>query len=393
MFFSFDKNIQNFNAYTSTTLEVIKVSGGISSVISSYISNTGSLVTSGSGSYPNIPPITQTYLGNNITGNVQLNVGDELIFKVYVKFSVSCSLLTDNTTASVTFTPTVKDISYIKIDLKPQLVFGGLITYSSLLPKMKCNEFLKDMSVRFGIILKVDDETKTITLTNLTAITNNIPNAIDLSDKLDESEIPSQQFSLDSYAQNNNFKHAEDKSILSTPNGTDYNMVINNTSLETEKDLYKSPFAPSVNVSFNGFTTTYINLYDVNTGNFDNDVKPRICYSKQLLGNQFKFTDGTTTSGYFNITVIWFIDDTVPETSMGFGISLIPKNSKPLIDILQNLRLVKANFNLNIIDIKTLDPLIPIYIKQFQSYFILAQINQFNYTKPNLTEVELIKLN
>jgi hypothetical protein len=78
---------------------------------------------------------------------------------------------------------------------------------------------------------------------------------------------------------------------------------------------------------------------------------------------------------------------------MGFGTNLITKNSQYLITTLQDLRLVKANFNLKIIDIKDFDFFTPIYIEQYQAYFFVSSINQFNYTRPDLTEVELIKLN
>lgn len=399
MNFVFSQNVLSYNISFSTNLLVFKTSGGVTTLVNSLISaqyddgfgNHIYVVTTGV--YPSIPNVPQTFINDTISGSVSLNVGDTLTCVTRIIFYCT---LTGSTTSRYqvtgTFNPTVKDTSYLKINLQPQLVFGGLITYSSMLPKLKCSEFLRDISVRFGLIIKVDDDNKIITATNINTISENIPNHIDWTDLLDETEFPTQIFSLDDYAQNNNFKHAEDKSILSTPVGTDYDMVINNANLESVKTLYQSPFSASENVDFNGTLTTKINLYDVNTNNFDNDIKPRICF-KKIVPGLFKFTDGTTTTGFLSTTIIWFIDNSMPDQSMGFGTSLVPKNSKTLIDILQNIRLVKANFNLNIIDIKNLDPLIPVYINQFQSYFIVSQINQFNYNRPRLTELELIKLN
>ena len=79
--------------------------------------------------------------------------------------------------------------------------------------------------------------------------------------------------------------------------------------------------------------------------------------------------------------------------SMGFGTNLIPKNSQSLINILQEIKVLKLNFNLNLIDIINIDYFTPIYLSQYQAYFFIQSINQFNYTEQDITEVELIKIN
>ena len=78
---------------------------------------------------------------------------------------------------------------------------------------------------------------------------------------------------------------------------------------------------------------------------------------------------------------------------MGFSVNLVPKNSQTIIDILQNIKIIKVNLNLNINDIKNIDYTIPIYLSQFQSYFFVSSINQFDFINKDVTEVELIKLN
>lgn len=392
MNFSFNYNIANFTANTSTVFNVYRVTPTSTTLINSVISNTGYLITTAIGSYPAIPAITQTFLTDTIAGSVYLDSGDELIFKVSVKFNIRCGVLVNKTTATATFNPIVLSTSKLEIDLKPELVFGGVITYASILPKIKCSDFLRDVFIRFGLLIDVNEDTKVVTVSKLDKLTENIPNAVNWTNKLDESNLPDQSFKFDNYAQNNLFKHKEDNSILKINPDSDYNLTISNANLELSKDFYTSPFSQSENVDFNGVTTTYINLYDTNTSKFDNEVNYRICFFEPVVG-LFKFTDGTTTSGFINTNRIYFIDYTLPELSMGFGIGLMPKNSQTLISTLQNIRIVKANFNLNINDIKSIDWLTPVYIDQFQSYFFITSINQFNYTNPDLTEVELIKLN
>ena len=349
-------------------------------------------------SIPSLP--TQTFFNDTISGSAFLNIGDQLIFyldvhldgSLYIQFYQGNPL---STIATVSCLPTVKDVAALKIDLKSELVFGGLITYSSMLPKLKCSDYLKDICIRFGLLFAVDEDNKMITFNRLDKLIDNVSKPLNWTNKLNDSDYPTSRFSYNSYAQHNLFKHKEDKSILKTEKTSDFDMVINNSNLVLTKDLYTSPFASSEFVSFATSPptlTAYINLYDVNTTKFDNDVQPRICFSAPVLG-RFKFTDGTTTSGYINTRRLWFIDQAFPNQSMGFGLNLIPKNSVILMTTLQNLRLMKLKFDLNFIDIKNLDYFTPIYLDQYQSYFFISSINQFNYTNPNLTEVELIKLN
>jgi len=278
------------------------------------------------------------------------------------------------------------------LNLQDGLAFGNPITYSALLPKIKCNDFIKDLCIRFGLILNVNEDTKTVTISQIDKLTENIPNAVNWSDKLDESDLPNVQFMYDNYAQINLFTHSEDKTVVNKQIGGDYNLLINNANLESSKTFYTSPFSECDNTKFNNTITSVIPTYNTTSILFDKDVKPKILFSEAVTG-LFKFTDGTSTSGYINTKRVYFIDLNVPNLCMGFESSLIPKNSQTLVSTLQNIRIVKANFNLNINDIKSIDWLTPVYIEQFQSYFFVTSINQFNYTNPDLTEVELIKLN
>lgn len=357
----------------------------IGNVKASY-NNTASPVSS-------IASFTGSYINDTTNVDTYLSAGDEFYTTLY---TVSTCNATSNGSNSVTtyltFNPVILSTATLTIDLSPELVFGQLIPYAAILPKIKCSEYIKDICIRFGLVFSVNEDTKHIIVNKLDTIIDNIPNAINWSDKLDESELPEINFKYDSYAQINYFKHKEDKTVTDTDAGTDYVLNINNQNLELEKTIYTSPFAPCENVDFNGTTTAIIKLYNTTTSKFDIDVQPRICFSEAVLG-AFKFTDGTTTSGYINTRRIWFIDNALHNLSMGFGTNLITKNSQYLITTLQDLRLVKANFNLKLIDIKDFDFFTPIYIEQYQAYFFVPSINQFNYTRPNLTEVELIKLN
>lgn len=348
------------------------------------------------GNTTTIPPIPQTIVATGMTSTVYLDAGD--VFEIKLAYLFDGKVQPNDPGIPLILTASINPListlgvgNSLDISLQNSLTFGNLITYSSILPKIKCSDYLKDICVRFGLILNINEERKIVSLGKLDTVSDNMDDPYDWSDKLYESELPEIKFKYNSYAQSNNILHAEDKTVTSIPDGTNYVLTIDNENLDQVKDLYKSPFAPTENTTFNGYTTAYINLYNTTTNKFDTDVMPRICFSEMLTG-QFKFTDGTSTSGYIDAARIWFIDQDLPDLSMGFGINLINKNSKALVSALQNIKLVKAKFNLSLIDLLNVNYFRPVYIEQFQSYFFISSFNQFNYTNPGLTEVELIKL-
>lgn len=332
--------------------------------------------------------LTSSY---TMSGKVQLNIGDNVFFRLvpigYVSYQLAGGY---NGGFSVSISNTVLNTNTFTLDLSPELTFGNLITYSSMLPKIKASDFLRDICIRFGLILQINDDTKTVYLNKFDEIYNNVLTAKNWSDKLDDTQPPTIKFKYDTYAQNNLFNHKEDKSILETNVNTNYNIVINNDNLILDKTFYTSVFAESENVTFGGIETTTIDLYDTTAGKFNKEVQPRILNS--ALGNDFRYTDGTTTSALTDARRVWFIDDTLPDDSLGYAF-ILPRNSNLIIETLQNLKIVKAKLNLSLDDIKNLDYFTPVYIESLQSYFFISKINQFNYTNPELTEVELIKLN
>jgi hypothetical protein len=350
----------------------------------------GNTVISGSGTY--------NLLLTTVTGSVYLNSGDK--FEILGAYEFFGRVIPDDPDQLMIATISIQPIieaqggfsNSLNIQLQPALAFNGLITYASLIPNMKCSEYLIDLCIRFGFILNIDEDIKKIYVNKIDSVYDNIINPYDWTDKLDETELPDISFRYNTYAKNNNFLHTEDKTLAFTIDGTNYTMTIDNDNIQETKDLYKSPFAATLYTSYNGTITSTIPTYDSVAGAFTLDISPRICFSEMVI-NQFKFTDGSTTSTYLTAPRVWFIDPDRNDLSMGFGTNLVNKNLKPIINILQNLKLVKVKINLNILDLLTLDYLKPVYLEQYQTYFFISSINQFNYINKTTTEVELIKLN
>jgi hypothetical protein len=333
--------------------------------------------------------------GTTVNASIFCEQGDIIQFKYGQRGTISCTVDTSILSLYDNFTfnlfPTIKNTATLDVNLQAEIVFGGTIHYNLMLPDITASNFIKDICIRFGIILNINEETKVITASNFQKIYDNIPNAVDWSDKVDDKQNPSISFSYKSNAQNNYFKHEFDKSVAVVPLGTDYNLKISNKNLDLEKTLYQSPFAASIQIDFNSTSTLGIDNYNTTTSKFSNDVKPRIAFVGNV-SNIFKFTDGTTTSAYISSKRLYFIDDNVTDRAMGFE-SLLVKNSKILIYTLSEIKIVKNDFNLNTNDISNFNYLVPVKVDKFQSYFFVTTINQFDYSNHKLTEVELIKLN
>lgn len=392
--------VGSYDIYVNTYIVCYLVSGGNRYPVKQQLCNVGRKTEAWNttNAFYSISGLTQTFTTDTITGTVNMNIGDRLEFEIRIQTSIySLSLgaggpwYTNSITVIDTIDYTVKNTSYLTIDLNPSLVFGGLITYSSMLPKVKCSDFLKDICIREGLILDVNEDTKTVTAFKIDDLETNKINAIDWSDKLDESKLPEIRFVVDSYCQNNYFNHAPDKTIVNSNNGANYNLAIANENLAKEKIFYTSPFAETESRVFNSRNVAYINLYNTSTGKFDNDVVPRILYFEDLTSS-YKVTDGTTTSALSDVRKVYFIDTDDLTYAMGFGINLIPNNSASIISIIKNLKIVKLQFNINRNDISNINYSYPIWVNKHQSYFFLSSTNQFNLTQTELTEVELIKL-
>jgi hypothetical protein len=333
----------------------------------------------------------------NYSGKINVNQGEQ----VSIRVNVSCVFADSN----VTYAPVGNVRSNVlvqcakgdtfQIKLADSLAFNGIVNPAGCLRGIKQSEFLKDTLIRYCLIPIVDEDNKKVTLFEFNQIKDNISNAVDWSGKLDETNEKELTFKIDTYGQNNYLNHKEDKFVLQLPQGSNGIITIGNQNLELNKDLYESPFAASETVTrLNGKKVMYINLHDgvslTTTESFKNDVQARTGYtSKENF--TVTYTDGITSTVVSNdIPLTWFIDS---AKNYNAGFQYLLDFSIDLIAILQNLKLVKADIRLNILDIINLNYFYPIYISEFNSYFFLSKINQFDYTSNESTKVELIKLN
>lgn len=338
-------------------------------------------------------PTQFTFAGQvNNNQTIYLNQGDQLTLSFRSDFYTQLGAFggTINQNAAGGYLVTDYNLSNILIELQPELIYGSDLKAQYLLAEISQADYFKDTCLRYCLIPTVNEDTKEVSLDLFNKIQNNIGNAVDWSSLVDETDEPAITYELSDYAQANNIKHKEDKSILIDVIGSDYVIRLNNENLLPEKTLYTSPFAASEDVIRLGTNKMiFIDLHDGTS--FKKDVQPRRCYIEKV-NVSINYTDGTnTTNVTTSIPLTWFIRAD-KNYNMGFGNNQMSRYSNDLISILQGLRIIEIDIRLSLIDILNLNYFYPIYLSQYNAYFFVSNINQFDYTSNDATKVELIKL-
>jgi hypothetical protein len=337
---------------------------------------------------------TQFTFAGQVNNNqiIYLNQGDQLTLSFrsdfYTQLGAFGGAINQNAAGGYLFIDI--NLSNILIELQSELTYGSELKAQYLLAEVSQADYFKDTCLRYCLIPTVNEDTKEVSLNLFNNIQNNINNAVDWSSLVDETDEPSITYELSDYAQANNIKHKADKSILIDVIGSDYVIRLNNENLLPEKTLYTSPFAASEDVIRLG--TTKMIFIDLHDGTFfKKDVQPRRCYIEKV-NVSINYTDGTnTTNVTTSVPLTWFIRAD-KNYNMGFGNNQMSRYSNDLISILQGLRIIKIDIKLTLIDILNLNYFYPIYLSQYNAYFFVSNVNQFDYTSNDATEVELIKL-
>lgn len=294
-------------------------------------------------------------------------------------------------TTSLPLVHTITDIIDSLIVGNSYLSFLNVV---GMLPDLKQSDLLKDTAQKFNLIIQVDNINKIVHFRQFSEIIANIPNAIDWSDKIDYSEKPELEFDSD-YAQRNICKYEDDDSVVK-PTGTDSEIIINNSNLKAEDDLFESPFAASEQVlRFGGYSIARIKLFTDWLGAEEalENVEPRYLTYRNVAFSVFTLTDGTNSQVVTSVPLTYFI---LPEMdfNLGFANNLL-NYSQELIAVIQEFKMIKLLMRLNASDINQLDFFIPVWLEikgQPGFYAYISKIEQFKVNEIESTTTEFGKL-
>ena len=277
---------------------------------------------------------------------------------------------------------------------------SNVLNFKYIESKLKQSDFLRAYLQMFCCLVTVDEDTKTVYINKFDDIANNIPLAIDWTDKIDYTDKPNVEYSLESYAKSNTLTYKEDDSIDPTfIQGSNGTIIIDDETLDATNEFVELPFsATEMDSRLQAFVIPKIKIFRTDDASPPetkptDKVEPRILLLERVTTvPSVIYTDGTTTvTTNVDLPLPWFMLGG-KQLNLGFANNLIPLYYTTLQDVLNRTKVLTINVKLNAIDIYQLDFLKPVFIAEHNAYFYISKISGFTYGSSESTEVELVKL-
>lgn len=339
---------------------------------------------------------TNVSLGLNtfvFTGSGQLNeqnAGNDYSNPIEIAFLFNGVYTTVNATFEITNTVVIEPTA---VDAFAPLNYLSreYCTVNSLLPDTKQSELLATYLKLTCSLIQVDEVNKVVNIVPFEKLNDNIPNALDWSNKLDLTDTPQITFAVDGYAQRNLCTWQYDSVFDPNQNATFANGVIalDDQNLDDEQDLIEIDFSASTQALTGGLVVADLQIFN-SGGTFKDEIDQRILFAK-FNDVAFTYTDGTTNSAQTTDILLTHFQKS-GEINLGFDDNLIPTFYQAFIDVLDKAKIVTCLLRLNASDINQLDLTIPVYIEYFNSYFYVSKISGYNPNRNVSTLVELVKL-
>jgi len=267
---------------------------------------------------------------------------------------------------------------------------SGYTTISNNLPDFTQAEFIKHYMLKTASIFNVDERNKILNIVPFKKLKDNISNANDWTGKLDFTNSPHTEFRLD-YAQNNKFKY-KDTDKVKKPLGTDKVFKIQDETLEFEKTIIELLYTGTEQVARCNRSVANVKIFEELA---IKEVSTPRCLLMRYEDFAFEYRQNVSDSVgavsiYVNVPIAYFIDRS-QSYSNGFDYSLFDEFYTFIVGIIGSSKKIECDIRLTLSDISTLDPLIPVYLREFDAHFYVNKI-KYEYTSRKSSVVELIKL-
>lgn len=258
--------------------------------------------------------------------------------------------------------------SYVKItdpDITEDVAYGGVYPIGSNLPDISVVDFIKQICWLFGLFAIKSDTG--VSFISVNKIIDNRDKAVDWSKKLVPTGWTAKEtsYTFGDFAQKNYFRYEENENAKSA----DGYMVVQNKTLDYEKDLLKLPYTAGGD---NGDmrAVPYFKWSDDGTIVELEDCGDRIMQLVISFDSQGK-----------EDARLDFSDLKFQNRVSRFGLSSYQ-------DLIKLPFVIKDTFRLTEIDLKNIDYTIPVYIERYAAFFAIISIKSQGY----YSECELLKL-
>lgn len=253
--------------------------------------------------------------------------------------------------------------------------YGGKVWPAGNLGYEYQADYVKTFLQKFGLTLFVDHANSIVYTYTMKEVYDNIPSAVDWSDKLHSSNKKQQSFILKGYAQTNKIllKDNSDDNVKSSGS-----FVVANDNLEITKDL---------------FTLDLEAVKDYETADTIHANIPVFKYDDVL--DTYAFSPGKPSQVILSEATIEVYAGALP---VNYHIA-VSRTAQDFINAFYNdlttkmlvsAKIVEEVFWLEPKDVENFNHFIPVYLKQYGKYFYVNKVIDF--VENQLTTVELIKL-
>lgn len=299
----------------------------------------------------------------------------------------------------------ISNLSWVNTYNSQILLEGNTVFVNECLPDISQKDFLTTIVNQYNLMITIDSSLRAVNFSYFNSVDPNKSNAIDWTDKLDITDLPTIQYAIDGYGQNNLLSYETDDNDIELRKANTYGqgtLFCNNLNLEKTTEVFKSKFAPIVRVPAlrDPITQAFIQLWkseDGGTTYKTQSVKPRIAYINRgetftIHGTSGAIGGGSGASNSGPSAGVYFQD-------LEFAGSLIPKFYNIVVNMLNSPYFLSANFFLKVKDYNEIDFTKPIYLDciikgygNIKGYFYCNEIKQFKINRYETTTVELIKI-
>ena len=309
--------------------------------------------------------------------------------------------------------------SFITIDMQPDFPEYATVQLQQWLSDYTQKDFVKFVIQFFGCLCQTDPYTKTVHITQLSEILENIPVALNWSDKLHvlsgKDEIA---YRFGDFGQKNYFMYTESEDTNPLPTGQIVvssgipvqsktfargTLPVADTTLEVAKELITFPFSGTKTLSGAPYIRNYVLRVGSVPANFpaeyDEKEYPDKLLVYQLVQSGYQYlnndqilnSDGSIAQYATQITLSDYnraVSRFLPDLDLQNIVDTYYSTYKAMLD---KARFVKAYMRVTETDIANLDHSIPVYLDWYKAYFYINKISQWE-SRNQLVEVELIRL-
>lgn len=226
------------------------------------------------------------------------------------------------------------------------------------LPDIKVIDFIKIVASLMGVFA-ASTEKNVLRFITIDKLLDKV-NAYDWTKRVvasyQDNKPMSMSYTLDDFAQKNNYKWKEDDTVRGNYDGC---LVVENSTIDDEIDVLELPFAPTNMVG--GVANIPLYTYDEDTGLQYNSVEPRLL---RYDGNR----------GVFN-GLDWK--------------TILSDNYKAYQQIILRPVIITEKVEISDIELREIDVTVPVYLAQYGRYYAIMSIKAEN---TGICECELLQL-